>query len=185
MACFSGTPAIFRLQLFRNRDLLHEMQRTELLASEAKKSIEVMEKIIRAHDGMETLNEFTERQQLIRASAIQKFSIRHLVAPDPGELPAQEKSPTAKPSNRDELVHECAKKLQAHARGKRVRVKVLTRRKALAKAQHANNRLFAKEYADLSEALANVVILEMRLKDLEVQLPSVVKKLTGGYEMRC
>jgi hypothetical protein len=40
-----GTPAIFYGLLFKNRDLLEEMQRTELLMYRTRDSIEVFEKV--------------------------------------------------------------------------------------------------------------------------------------------
>jgi len=194
--------------LFRNRDLLNEMQRTELLLEASNKTISVQKSIVRAHKGEEALARFNKRAELLSGAAIQQFSLLKLsranVVPgdtstSPGETVAE--SSPAKPaieSVRHELklpdgkeitissaAYNSILRLQARVRGKLVLVAVKRRRAALAAAIRDNDTLFANEYGKFSTEIQNQVVLKKRLDTLALQMPSSVSKLIDGYELRC
>jgi len=73
-----GTPCIFYGILFQNRDLLEEMQRTELLAASSKQTLKVMEDFVKARDGEETLAKFREHQDALARKALCSFSLKKL-----------------------------------------------------------------------------------------------------------
>lgn len=164
------------------------MQRTELLCNSAKESIEVMEKFVLAHNGQEVLEEYTARQKIMKEAAIARFAKLKLQSPAAVVVPpAGQRPPEILKDDRplDEVIKSAVLKLQAKARGNRVRRMQREKELVLEKARLENEKLFAKEYASITTELENVANLERRMADLMNRLPSTVQKLVVGYEFRC
>ena len=213
-----GTPCIFYAILFQNRDLLEEMQRTELLAASTKESIKVMEEFVLHHEGEEMLEEFRNRQSKIAAGAIKRFASIKMSSRSTEEIrdsirekeeqfeeSAQERdakwkseidlrlsksfeetSITSLQSGRsvDDIVKRAILKLQANTRGKKVRNRQRLDEMAIEQATKDNRRLFDQKYAEIDKEIESARVLDKRLADLALTMPSTVQKLVIGYEYR-
>ena len=185
-----GTPMIFYSILFQNRDLLHEMQRTELLASASKKSIKSMENLVLAHNGHEALEKFQERQAEIAAASVRRFAKLKAKPVDTKDIlakvaeEAKDYKPKEVPTDLNEIVKRAILKIQAKARGAKVRSEMRQKQVDLDNAKLENDRLFASEYATISQEIENAANLDKRLQDLMQRMPSTVQKLVVGYEYR-